>query len=119
MVSKATLPRPLGIAALLLMFALEAQNGVAAGDPQTGQTASQAAAPGEADAATGPAPRSYWPMVVGAQYTYVLQHLDALDAPYSGRLSLGPDADTQPTHTMGLYLGWAPMTWAQLYFDVE
>jgi high affinity Mn2+ porin len=119
MVCKAILSRPLGICALLLIAALEAPNGVAAGDPQTGQTAPQAAAPGEADAATGPAPRSYWPMVVGAQYTYVLQHQDALDAPYSGRLSLGPDADTQPTHTMGLYLGWAPTSWAQLYFDTE
>jgi high affinity Mn2+ porin len=119
MVCKATLQRPLAIAALLLIATLEGQNSVAADDPQTGLTAPESAAVGGAAATTSPAPRNYWPMVVGAQYTYILQHQDALDAPYSGRLSLGPAADTQATHTMGLYLGWAPMSWAQLYFDTE
>jgi high affinity Mn2+ porin len=71
------------------------------------------------DDAAGPAPSSRWPMLLGAQYTYVLQHQDALDAPYSGRLSLNPDGDTQSTHTIGGYLGWAPFTWGQLYFDTE
>jgi hypothetical protein len=67
----------------------------------------------------GPEPTSHWPMLLGAQYTYVLQHQDALHAPYSGRLSLEPDGDTQPTHTIGGYLGWAPFAWGQLYFDTE
>jgi carbohydrate-selective porin OprB len=58
-------------------------------------------------------------MLLGAQYTYVLQHQDALNALYSGRLSLDPDGDTQPTHTIGGYLGWAPLDWAQLYLDTE
>ncbi len=58
-------------------------------------------------------------MLLGAQYTYVLQHQDALDAPYSGRLSLRPEGDTQPTHTIGGYLGWAPVSWGQLYLDTE
>ena len=58
-------------------------------------------------------------MLLGAQYTYVLQHQDALDARYSGRLSLRPDGDTQPTHTIGGYLGWAPVSWGQLYLDTE
>ncbi len=91
---KVTLQRTLGAAALLLICLTEAPRAPAAEDPQT-----------------EPAPSSYWPMITGAQYTYVLQHEDALDAPYSGRLSLGPQADTQPTHTMGLYLGWAPLDW--------
>jgi high affinity Mn2+ porin len=59
------------------------------------------------------------PMLLGAQYTYVLQHQDALHAPYSGALSLKPEGDTQPTHTIGAYLGWAPFAWGQLYFDTE
>ena len=59
------------------------------------------------------------PTLLGAQYTYVLQHQDALDALYSGPLSVGPGADTQPTHTLGAYLGWAPCSWGQLYFDTE
>ena len=70
-------------------------------------------------AAADPEPDSHWPQLLGAQYTYVLQHQDALDAPYSGRLSLRPDGDTQPTHTLGGYLGWAPVGWGQLYFDTE
>ncbi|HEY6926527.1 MAG TPA: hypothetical protein VI653_23790, partial [Steroidobacteraceae bacterium] len=70
-------------------------------------------------AAATATPDSYWPMLLGAQYTYVLQHQDALDAPYSGPLSLKPESDTQPTHTMGAYLGWAPLRWGQLYFDAE
>ena len=70
-------------------------------------------------AAADPEPDSRWPQLLGAQYTYVLQHQDALDAPYSGRLSLQPDGDTQPTHTLGGYLGWAPVGWGQLYFDTE
>ena len=65
------------------------------------------------------APDSSWPMLLGAQYTYVLQHQDALDAPYSGRLSVKPEADTQSTHTLGAYLGWAPVEWGQMYFDTE
>jgi len=71
------------------------------------------------DDGAGPAPSSRWPMLLGAQYTYVLQHQDALDAPYSGRLSLYTDGDTQPTYTIGGYLGWAPLDWGQLYFDTE
>ena len=58
-------------------------------------------------------------MLLGAQYTFVLQHQDALDAPYTGALSLKPQSDTQPTHTIGAYLGWAPLDWGQLYFDTE
>jgi hypothetical protein len=58
-------------------------------------------------------------MLLSAQYTFILQHQDALQAPYSGPLSLNPDGDTQPTNTLGAYLGWAPLRWAQLYLDIE
>ena len=64
-------------------------------------------------------PASHQPMLVGAQYTYVLQRQSELQSPYSGRLSLHPEGDRQPTHTLGAYLGWAPASWAQLYFDTE
>jgi hypothetical protein len=70
-------------------------------------------------AADEPEPSSQRPMLLGAQYTYILQHQDALHAPYSSSLSLLPEGDTQPTHTIGGYLGWAPAHWGQLYFDIE
>jgi high affinity Mn2+ porin len=73
-----------------------------------------------AEALSGaPAPQSYWPRLIGEQYTFVLQHQSALHSPYAGPLSLKPDGDTQPTHTIGFYLGWALTDWAQLYFDTE
>ena len=72
-----------------------------------------------ADATSGPAAASAAPMLLGAQYTYILQHQDGLRSPYAGPLSLRPDGDTQPTHTLGLYGGWAPVSWAQAYLDVE
>jgi carbohydrate-selective porin OprB len=58
-------------------------------------------------------------MLVGAEFTYVLQHQEALHAPYSASLSLLPEGDTQPTYTIGGYLGWAPVDWGQLYLDTE
>jgi high affinity Mn2+ porin len=64
-------------------------------------------------------PDTQWPTLVGAQYTFVRQHQSRLDSPYQGRLSLDPDGDTEQTHTIGFYLGWAPVSWAQAYFDVE
>jgi hypothetical protein len=84
--------------------------------------ASLADAPADpaADAlSAAPAPQSYWPRLIGEQYTFVLQHQSALHSPYAGPLSLKPDGDTQPTHTIGFYLGWALTDWAQLYFDTE
>ena len=58
-------------------------------------------------------------MLLGAQYTFVIQNQSALTSPYQGPLSLHPDGDTQATHTLGIYLGWAPLDWAQLYLDTE
>jgi len=66
-----------------------------------------------------PTPASSWPMLLAAQYTYILQYQSALRAPYSGPLSLDPSANSQPTNTLGIYSGWAPLSWAQLYLDVE
>ena len=64
-------------------------------------------------------PDTRWPTSVGAQYTFVRQHQSRLDSPYEGRLSLDPNGDTEQTHTIGFYFGWAPTSWAQAYFDVE
>jgi high affinity Mn2+ porin len=64
-------------------------------------------------------PDTQWPTLVGAQYTFVRQHQSRLDSPYEGRLSLNPDGDTEQTHTIGFYFGWAATSWAQAYFDVE
>jgi hypothetical protein len=66
-----------------------------------------------------PAPESYWPRLIGEQYTFVLQHQSSLHSPYEGPLSLRSDGDTQPTHTFGFYFGWALTPWAQFYFDTE
>jgi hypothetical protein len=70
-------------------------------------------------AAPAAGPDSYWPALLGAQYTYVLQHQTALDSPYAGRLSLIPSGDTEATHTLGFYGGWGLASWLQLYLDTE
>jgi high affinity Mn2+ porin len=81
--------------------------------------AARADTPAE-DALTGsPAAQSYWPSLIGEQYTFVLQHQTSLHSPYEGPLSLRPDGDTQPTNTIGFYFGWALTSWAQFYFDTE
>jgi hypothetical protein len=49
----------------------------------------------------------------------VLQHQSGLRSPYAGALSLDPQGDTQETHTIGFYGGWAPVGWAPLYLDTE
>ena len=66
-----------------------------------------------------PHPESYLPLLLGAQYTFVLQKQSALRSPYRARLSLHPEGDRQETHTIGAYGGWAPSRWGQLYFDAE
>ncbi|HVH83989.1 MAG TPA: carbohydrate porin, partial [Steroidobacteraceae bacterium] len=74
---------------------------------------------GQAASSDGPAPASTLPMLLGAQYTFIEQWQTALESPYQGPLSLRPDGDRQPTHTIGVYTGWAPVRWGQLYFDAE
>jgi len=103
----------------LLALLLVAAAGVAsAAEPADDTTAAQAdeALPGQSSSAGAASP---YPMLLGAQYTYILQNQSNLHAPYSGPLSLDPLGDTQPTNTLGVYTGWSPISWAQLYFDVE
>jgi high affinity Mn2+ porin len=76
-------------------------------------------APADEALSGSPAAQSYWPSLLGEQYTFVLQHQTSLHSPYEGPLSLKPDGDTQPTNTIGFYFGWALTHWAQFYFDTE
>jgi high affinity Mn2+ porin len=70
-------------------------------------------------ASEAPAPASGWPELLAAQYTFIEQRQSPLESPYQGSLSLHPEGDRQATHTIGFYGGWAPRSWAQLYFDTE
>jgi hypothetical protein len=79
--------------------------------------AGAAAAATDAPAAAGPDSR--FPQLLGVQYTFIEQWQSPLESPYQGPHSLLPEGDRQPTHTLGAYTGWAPSSWAQLYFDVE
>jgi high affinity Mn2+ porin len=102
---------------VVLACAMHASTAVAADQSPT-RDAPSAAVVDTAFAGT-PAAASNWPMLLGAQYTYVLQHQSALRSPYQGPLSLRPQGDTQPTNTIGFYGGWAAAPWAQLYLDGE
>ena len=62
---------------------------------------------------------SHRPSFIGAQYTFVRQDQTTLRSPYEGPFSLHPGGDTQSSHTIGVYIGWAPADWAALYLDVE
>jgi hypothetical protein len=75
--------------------------------------------PAEQPLTGDPAPDSRWPMLVGAQYTFVDQKQTALTSPYQGKLSLHPEGDRQTSNTIGFYAGWAPLHWLQLYLDTE
>lgn len=59
------------------------------------------------------------PQFLGAQYTFVDQHQDALRAPYSGPLSLLSGGDTEQSHTFGAYFGVQLPAHLQFYFDLE
>lgn len=86
---------------------------------QSTTPAPQDSVPGGNDSATVPPPASHWPQVVGAQYTFIRQHQGELTSPYEGPRSLDPTGDTQSSHTIGLYLGWAVFDHLQLYLDTE
>jgi high affinity Mn2+ porin len=58
-------------------------------------------------------------MLLGTQYTFIDQNQSRLRSPYSGPLSLNPDGATEATNTLGIYAGWAPLSCAQAYLDVE
>src|SRR5579862_6189971 len=67
----------------------------------------------------GTSAASRWPLLLGAQYTFIDQRQSSLRSPYAARLSLHADGDRQATHTIGFYGGWAPLSWGQLYLDTE
>lgn len=100
--------KPLRLAGVLL--ALQVAH-VAHGETPASDASAQPAGP--------PVAASAWPMLLGAQYTFVDQNQSSLRSPYQGPLSLDPRGDTQSTNTLGLYTGWAPVSWGQLYLDVE
>lgn len=101
------------LACLLMVLAAAAS----AAEPADGTTL-QADEPSSSESPS-PEASSLYPMLLGAQYTYILQHQSALHAPYSGPLSLDPSGDTEPTNTLGVYSGWSPVSWGQLYLDLE
>src|SRR5450755_2386113 len=76
-------------------------------------------APAPTELTGTPIPDSYWPRLIGEQFSYVLQNQSSLHSPYAGPLSLKAGGDTQPTDTIGFYFGWAMTSWAQFYFDTE
>ncbi|MHB8679839.1 MAG: carbohydrate porin, partial [Rudaea sp.] len=57
------------------------------------------------------------PQLLGAQYTFIDQHQDALRSPYAGPLSLDPRGDTEQSHTFGAYFGVPLTARLQFYFD--
>lgn len=59
------------------------------------------------------------PQWLGAQYTFVDQHQEALHSPYAGPLSLSARSDTERSHTFGAYFGVALPAHLAFYFDVE
>ncbi|MDR3388836.1 MAG: carbohydrate porin [Rudaea sp.] len=59
------------------------------------------------------------PQFLGAQYTFIDQHQDALRSPYAGPLSLDPRGDTEQSHTFGAYFGVPLSAHLQFYFDME
>ncbi|HEY8229526.1 MAG TPA: carbohydrate porin [Rhodanobacteraceae bacterium] len=65
------------------------------------------------------APRLFVPQLLGAQYTFIDQHQDALRSPYAGPLSLLPQGDTERSHTFGAYFGVQLPAHLQYYFDLE
>src|ERR1700759_2275791 len=62
-----------------------------------------------------PAPDSHWPTRLGGQYTLADQTQSQLRSPYAGPRSLDPSGDTQATNPIGIYTGWAPFSFSQLY----
>lgn len=63
--------------------------------------------------------RNFFPQLLGAQYTFIDQHQDALRSPYSGPLSLRANGDTRASHTFGAYFGMRLPWHLQFYLDAE
>src|SRR5262249_49322758 len=87
--------------------------------PQSAAPQSAAPQSGTGASPAPQAPHNPWPQLVGAEFTYVWQRQSPLHSPYQGPNSLDPRGDSEPTYTMGIYLGWEPLEHLQLYFDTE
>jgi high affinity Mn2+ porin len=96
-------------------------NRIALADQDTGVDlpAGKPMPPGETPVRDVLEPTSRWPQLVGAQYTWIRQYQYPLHSPYRGTNSLDPAGDTQGTHTIGLYFGWAFTDRLQAYLDTE
>jgi hypothetical protein len=91
----------------------------AVGCADEAQTPGPGASVAELQSGAEPVAESRWPMLLSAQYTFVRQNQSSLTSPYAGPLSLDPEGDTQNSHTIGAYLGWALTGRMQLYLDTE
>jgi hypothetical protein len=98
------------VAGCAVLFLVSLQANAALAEEPTTDTGPKAAETDSID---------HWPQLLSAQFTYVLQNQSPLHSPYEGPLSLDPRGDTQPTYTMGLYLGWSLIEHLQVYFDTE
>src|SRR5215469_11976050 len=103
-----------GLTALALCSALVVPGMSLADDPTTEDAQQTTSRP-----TTSQQDTFQWPQLLGAQYTFVRQHQSELTSPYQGPRSLDPSGDTQSSHTIGLYLGWAVIDHLQLYLDTE
>lgn len=93
--------------------------GVATNPVEAAPAVNDPTPPGDTLASEIAGPISYRPQLVGAQYTFIRQHQYALHSPYRGPNSLNETSDTQGTHTIGLYTGWAFTDRLQAYLDTE
>lgn len=62
---------------------------------------------------------SWWPMVLGMQYTLIGQSMAPFKSPYSGINSLKSTGDSAATQTIGIYLGSRLTDRLQAYLDFE
>ncbi|HVT60139.1 MAG TPA: carbohydrate porin [Thermoanaerobaculia bacterium] len=59
------------------------------------------------------------PRMLGAQFTYIGQHLQRFHAAYSGARSLKSTGDSKETDTYGMYFGSQVVSRLQFYLDLE
>jgi high affinity Mn2+ porin len=105
-----------GITLSLIALAVAATS---AGGASSANTAESADAPQGSAPPDAPGAASPLPMLLGLQYTFIDQRQTELLSPYQSHLSLLPQGDQQSTNTIGAYGGWAPLSWAQAYLDIE
>jgi hypothetical protein len=100
----------------VLLASLPAAAAAAAGtDDPAGVLSVQEAAALESP----PGPDSRWPQLLGAQYTFIEQWQSARHITLCGPAQPAPRGRPAANAHARRYSGWAPLTWAQLYFDVD